>query len=463
MNERGECNGEASSNYDEYVAHKLAAMKPGHVVLKAVYDFLGRFISYPHEHAHVAHTLWIVHTHVLHAVDSTPRLCFLSPEPGSGKSRALEITALLVPANPVLAINVSAAYLFRRVGNSNPPPVVLCDEADTFFGPKATPHEEVRGLLNAGFRRGAVTGRCVIVGKQTIAQDFPAFAPVAMAGLGRLPDTIMSRAVIVNMRRRAAAETVEPYRQRKHEKQGFELRDDLAKWASFQWPEEATMGDFEDMPASVTDRDADVWECLLHIAKTGGADWLKRGKAAATAMVAEAHQREPTLGIRLLADLRAIFKDDPAMSTAEIIQQLCRLDESPWRTYRNGVDPINAERLARLLKPYNVSPNPHAVSKNVRGYLRSALVDPWNRYLPPPDEPAEPEEPAEALTRCGLSPVRAKNEPAAPAANRSGAAAGAAGLEETRTLENLQCHAHSAGSAGTAGFADADDDESFTV
>jgi hypothetical protein len=36
-------------------------IEDGHVVLDAVEKFLGRFISYPSEHARVAHALWIAH------------------------------------------------------------------------------------------------------------------------------------------------------------------------------------------------------------------------------------------------------------------------------------------------------------------------------------------------------------------------------------------------------------------
>jgi hypothetical protein len=124
----------------------------GDRIAAAVYDFLGRFVSYPSEHAHLAHALWIMHTHLMHVWDSTPRIAFLSPEPASGKSRALEVTELLVP-NPVSAVNVSPAYLFRKVGNEEGV-TILFDEIDTVFGPKAKENEEIRGLLNAGHRRG---------------------------------------------------------------------------------------------------------------------------------------------------------------------------------------------------------------------------------------------------------------------------------------------------------------------
>jgi hypothetical protein len=89
--------------------------REGERMLQAVYDFLGRFVSYPDENAQVAHTLWCVHAHLMHLWDSTPRLAFLSPEPASGKSRALEITKMLVP-KPVWAVNVTPTYLFRKIG-----------------------------------------------------------------------------------------------------------------------------------------------------------------------------------------------------------------------------------------------------------------------------------------------------------------------------------------------------------
>ena len=140
--------------------------KLGQRVISEVYAFLGLFVSYPSEHTRVAHALWCLHTHLMDRWESTPRLAFLSAEPASGKTRALEITELLVP-NPVAAVNVSPAYLFRKVG-SKEGVTLLYDEIDTVFGPKARDNEELRGLLNAGHRKGAVAGRCVVHGKTVL-------------------------------------------------------------------------------------------------------------------------------------------------------------------------------------------------------------------------------------------------------------------------------------------------------
>ena len=117
--------------------------KEGAAILNDVRSFLSRFIAYPSEHAKTAHVLWVAHAHLMGAWESTPRIAFLSPEPGSGKTRAMEVTELLVP-NPVAAVNVTPAYLFRKVGSEDGPPTILFDEIDTVFGPKAKEHEELR-------------------------------------------------------------------------------------------------------------------------------------------------------------------------------------------------------------------------------------------------------------------------------------------------------------------------------
>src|SRR5262249_16933137 len=141
------------------------------------------------------------------------RIAFLSPEPASGKTRALEVSELLVP-NPVEAINVSPAYLFRKVGSEDGPPTILFDEIDTIFGPKAKENEEIRGLLTAGHGKGAVAGRCVVRGKTVTTEEISAYCAVALAGLGWLPDTILTRSIIVRMRRRAPHEKVTPFRRK---------------------------------------------------------------------------------------------------------------------------------------------------------------------------------------------------------------------------------------------------------
>ena len=351
----------------------------GTVILNEVRAFLSRFVVYPSEHAKISHVLWVAHTHLMAAWESTPRIAFLSPEPGSGKTRAMEVTELLVP-NPVAAVNVTPAYLFRKVGSEDGPPTILFDEIDTVFGPKAREHEELRALLNSGHRRGAVAGRCVVRGKIIETEEIPSYAAVALAGLGWLPPTILSRSVIIRMRRRAPDEAIEAFRSRAHAPVGEALRRRLAAWAEIVL-QRATDARPK-MPAGVEDRNADVWEALLAVADLAGGDWFNLARRAATELVIAAREIEPSLNIRLLEDLRTIFEGEDSLSTKDVLARLCLLEDAPWNDLKGK--PITDRQLSQRLAAYG------AKSKTVRigattpkGYMRADLHDLWRRYLPP--------------------------------------------------------------------------------
>lgn len=358
---------------------EAAASSDGAAVLRDIETFLARFVAYPSEHAKVAHALWIAHTHLMPCWESTPRIAFLSPEPGSGKTRALEVSELLVP-RPVEAINATPAYLFRKVSDKEGLPTILFDEIDTLFGPKAKENEEIRGILNAGHRRGAMAGRCVVRGKAVETEELPAYCAVALAGLGNLPDTILTRSVVVRMRRRAPNERVEAYRRRIHAPQGHALRERLSIWASLV--ESRLTNAYPEMPAGIEDRPADVWEALLAVADGAGGDWPQRARVAAVTLVTASREGIPSLGVALLADMRRIFEIRDSISTEDIIKALCSLEEAPWSDIRGK--PLDPRRLANYLRPYNVQSKVVRIGTSTfRGYARADLWDAWTRYLPP--------------------------------------------------------------------------------
>ena len=356
-----------------------ALEKEGAAILNGMRSFLSRFIAYPSEYAKIAHVLWAAHAHLMGAWESTPRIAFLSPEPGLGKTRAMEVTELLVP-NPVAAVNVTPAYLFRKVGGEGGSVTILFDEIDTVFGPKARENEELRALLNSGHRRGAVAGRCVVRGNIVETEEIPSYAAVALAGLGWLPETILSRSVIVRMRRRAADEKIESFRRRLHTQQGEALRRRLAAWAEAILPE--AIDARPEMPAGVEDRNADVWEALLGVADLAGGDWPNLSRRAATELVKAAREIEPSLNIRLLADLRTIFEGEDSLSTKDVLARLCSLEDAPWNDLKGK--PITDRQLSQRLGAYGVkSKTVRIVAATPRGYTRADLHDLWRRYLPP--------------------------------------------------------------------------------
>ncbi|MFE2833670.1 DUF3631 domain-containing protein [Streptomyces mirabilis] len=358
----------------------------GAALLNEVEAFHRRFNVFPTEVAYVAVALWDAHAHLLDCFDSTPRLAFLSPEPGSGKSRALEIVETLVP-RPMVAVNASAAALFRSVSGPDGRPTILFDEIDTVFGPKAGDNEELRGFINAGHRRKGVTYRCV--GDSQTVTPFPSYTAVAVAGLGSLPDTILDRSIIIRMRRRARNEKVEPFRARLHEQEGNALRERLSAWAeqvrgqvTDAWPE---------LPDGISDRPGDVWEPLLAVADAVGGNWPKRAREACAALVKASRTNDKgSIGVRLLTDLRDhVLIGVDKLPTVAILDRLNSLEDAPWADL-NG-KPLDNRRLSKMLSEYMTADNEPIGSRNIRtaggvlkGFFSKDLDDAWSRYCPPP-------------------------------------------------------------------------------
>lgn len=356
----------------------------GHSVLDSIERFLARFVVYPSVHERRAHVLWIAHTWLMECWESTPRIAFLSPEPGSGKSRALEVTEPLVP-RPVHAVNTSPAYLFRKVSDEAGPPTILYDEIDTVFGPRAKDNEDIRGMLNAGHRKGATAGRCVVRGKQVFTEELPAYCAVALAGLDDLPDTIMSRSVVVRMRRRAPAEKVEPWRLRINGPEAARLRARLAAWTEAVAAELAAEPVWPEMPAGIEDRNADVWEALLAVADMAGGRWPNVARESAVTVVTASQRTRPSIGVQLLADIRSVFAalGDDKLATEQLLKELNDLEESPWNSIRKG-EPLDARGLSTRLNKYGIGSKAQRHGETVfKGYNRDQFTDAWSRYLPP--------------------------------------------------------------------------------
>jgi hypothetical protein len=350
--------------------------EPGHRVLDDVVAFLDRYVAWQMPEQRDAVALWAAHTHAIGAFDSTPRLDLSSAEKQCGKTRTLELLESLC-RRPRLTVSMTPAYMFRLIEEATP--TLLVDETDAIFGPKADKNnEDLRGLLNAGHRRGATVGRMVGEGAAMTPTDFPVFCPVALAGIGKLPDTIHDRSIVVELRRRSPDEYVEPYRARKVRPTGLTLGRRLAAWAHRNADALADVD--PPMPAGITDRPADVWEPILAVADAAGGSWPDRARAACIRLNEVRAESDDSIGVRLLADIREVFTADRT-SSADLAEKLAAIEESPWGDWRGKA--IDARWLARRLKPYGVRPAKVRIGETTaQGYRVEDFHDTWSRYVP---------------------------------------------------------------------------------
>ncbi|HEX5119563.1 MAG TPA: DUF3631 domain-containing protein [Pseudonocardiaceae bacterium] len=382
----------------------------------------------PSTEAADAVTLWVAASHAQPAWAHAPRLVIRGPEKRCGKSRLLDVVEATCH-EPLITVNASPAAVYRSI--TDDPPTMLVDEADTIFGPKADGNEDLRGLLNAGHQRNRPAVRYDAASNRVIT--IPTFAMAALAGIGAMPDTIEDRAVVIRMRRKAPGETAAPYRHRRDRPGLQTLAERLAAWlrADLVKLERAEPA----MP--VEDRAADTWEPLVIVADHAGGHWPDRGRAAVLALTAEAADLgQLSTRVRLLADCRAAFGADTALSTAVLLERLKVDSEAPWADY--GPTGLTAARLGTLLREYDIR------SGNIRfpdgaqakGYQRADFADAWTRYCPiAEDEPGA----------------------AVPAVPRSSSQAQAGRLASvgrlTRPNEHSRPSPISTGTPGTAGAA----------
>ncbi len=342
--------------------------------LVAVEAFLVYYVAFPSEHEPTAIALWVAHAHLVDQFETSPILAITSAEKQSGKTRLLDCLELLVP-HPFRCVIPSEAVTYT-VLSQRPRQTMLLDEADAIFGARtAERYEGLRAILNAGNRQGTPVLRVKLEGRRREVEAFDVYGPKAIAGIGKLPDTVADRAIPIRMKRRAPNEPVARFRRRTAEREAATLRMpdvDVALVADVPVPEE------------LPDRAADGWEPLLALADAAGDEWPVRARIAAIALSSEI-EVELSVGVRLLADVRDVFAAHDHLATVDLLAGLHDLDDAPWGEWYGK--PLTARGLAKLLEPFGAYPlkKRHKDSKDTfRGYFRSEFEDVWRRYLPAP-------------------------------------------------------------------------------
>ena len=348
-------------------------------VLDELDGFVARYVYFESEAQRTAVVLWVAVTYVADGFDVAPYLHIKSPEKQSGKTLLLEVIELTA-WDALMTSNVSLAALFRVMESRRP--ALLFDEIDSVFpsrkGNGDPSREELRALINSGYRRGAKTLRVGGPRRDKI-EEFDSFGPKALAGIGELPDTIADRAIPIRLHRKPRSVTLNRWRRRMVGKEAAEVADrlslalaDLGTLLGEKWPV---------LPEQLSDRGQDLWEPLLAVADYAGGVWPSRGRAAAIHLHTGADRAGETIGVQLLADIRAVWPDrGEKVFTRDLLEALNGLEESPWGDWYGR--PLDARRLAKTLRPYG--PRSRKVNiggTTLQGWRRVDFEDPWNRYL----------------------------------------------------------------------------------
>jgi len=339
-------------------------------LLHEIHKTMRCFIVCSNETA-VTATLWIAFTWFIEQVQVAPLAVITAPEKRCGKSQLLNLFSVLC-YRPLVASNIAPAAVYRIIEAHAP--TLLIDEADSFM----RDNEELRGVINSGHtRQSAYVIRCV--GDDHEPRQFSTWGAKALSGIGHLPETIMDRAVILELRRKLPSESVQ--RLRHADPEVFKrLASKLARFAADAG--HAIKRARPVLPDELNDRAQDNWEPLLAIADYANGDWPRLARNAALKL-SGMEQEAVSLSAELLADIKEVFetKRTERISTADLIHHLCDDDEKSWATYNRG-KPITPRQVSKKLRDYGIG------SKTIRlgydtakGFELDQFKEAFARYL----------------------------------------------------------------------------------
>jgi hypothetical protein len=378
-------------------------------LLNDVVVFIERFVVFPSSTYSDVLALWIAHCHVYEAFSTSPRLLVVAPTILCGKTRVLEIIEALA-SDAELNISVSASYVFRSI-EAGARIVVLQDQYEDVWRDESPNGRDLKAIYDAGYRKGSTVGRVEQVGNAFAVRRFLTFCPVALAGIGWLPESLASRSIRFGMERRSATQPVDSWDRDVLSDEMTALRRRLGAWAERHGTELERM---PVLPAGIENRDAELWRPLVSIANLAGGHWPGSTAAACVELVRAAAEQVEDRGAELLGHIRDVFDGADlvdengkgvhspvdALHSAELVARLNAREGWPWGALRGG--PLTPQGLARLLKPFGIksaSVRAGAQKESRQGYQRVWFTEAWRRYgraqtsAPPPNDPTDPTDP----------------------------------------------------------------------
>lgn len=311
-------------------------------LLDGMSKFNARFIYHEHTEVHDAIALWAASTYFMPRWMYHPRLYISSPQASTGKSQQAEVIQYL-SNNGEMPSNVSPAYIWGRVNDTQGQVTIMVDEADNIWA-KGKETTDLQGILNGGHKFGAQVGRAHASDTGVSAKMYDSYCPVGIIGIknSMIPQTLMSRCICVAMQLAPSDVKLEMFDSWDHEEYLAYLKEELAKVEVPLRRKDITAPAHLGMRAF-----RQVWLPLFVLADLAGGDWPDRVMRASEIM---AGTTEGTLSNNtkvLLAsfDYFNSTNDDKAQPR-ELADYISQRDDL-WQ--------MDAQRLSYYLKTYNLS------------------------------------------------------------------------------------------------------------
>ena len=345
------------------------------LLLDEISATIRRFIAMDKHQADIA-ALWVTSCWFIDVIHTAPIALINAPERACGKTQLLTLLGKLAPRATQLS-GISPSVLFRMIEKYQP--TLFVDEIETVL----KDNEDLRGLFNAGHTRdSAFVWRVDTSTDDFEPKRFSVWGMKAVAGINaiKLAETVTSRSIVFELRRKKPGENVD--RLRYAEPLLFErLTAQLARFASDC--SEKIRQTRPILPDELGDREQDNIEPLLQVAYVAGGHWPDTATKAAL-KIFKASQSNQSTANELLADIQEIFetKHISKISTADLIEALISDDEKSWLTYNRGKQ-LTPRQLASKLRDYSIYSKSIwlGYGKTPKGYELKQFEDAFDRYL----------------------------------------------------------------------------------
>ncbi len=332
---------------------------------------LAGYMKFPHPMMAAVAALWAIGTWKFQEFDAYPYLVITALTKQAGKTRLMELTAML-SFNPEQGTAISSTGLYRPMSDSEGEGVTLFnDEAEPLSSEAAG---TLRSVINAGYRRGAKVKRP----KGDIMVEYDIYYPKCFVLIGSPYDTLRDRSINIELIRGLPARK---FRFAEAEAEAAELKPAL------NHHRDNLLGEAEIVdPEWLEGRDAEVWSPILTLAKEWAPhryDDLVRASVVFTSLKTvearhysklaqeEDERIEESYGLRALRDLASVTTT-PRISGQDACRLLCEIPTAPWQLFRG--EPLTPIRLAQLVQRFGLASKQikHG-GKNLRGYQRADI------------------------------------------------------------------------------------------
>ena len=164
-------------------------------VFRVVHDLFTTYVDFRSPVESRILTLWTIGTYFYTLFPAYPYLALNGPK-NSGKSTVLRVLQPLA-FNMISTSDPTGPAMFRLIHYTSC--TVGIDEAERYHNPRDPGMQQIRQLLNSGYKAGMPAIR--LTGEDMKPQAFDVYSPKILAAIAGLEDILASRCILIPMRR----------------------------------------------------------------------------------------------------------------------------------------------------------------------------------------------------------------------------------------------------------------------